>query len=490
MKTKQYRFLLLLLLWGLMVFEGLQAQTQVGNAIVGVGSNDRLGSEVALSADGNIMVVSAVRAMNTMGVVGIYEYVGTDWVQLGGDIVGEAMGDESGSSLDISDDGMRVAIGAPLNDGNGANAGHVRIYGYDGMSWVQLGSDIDGESAGDVSGFSVSLSGDGARVAIGATLNSDAGSNAGHVRVFEYDGTEWEQLGADIDGTSGNSFTGSEVALSSDGDIVLVSAPAYNDNRGAVRVYEYASGTWFQKGLAIEGINEGESVGIRAVLSGDGSRFALHRRGEDSVSSNLVQVYAFDGAVWVQLGENILAADEFEGFGSDIALSASGKRVVIGAELSSEADDDAGKMQVYEYENGVWGQVGANILGPIRYASLGVAVAIDRSGNRVAGGAPFYGLNGETAGWAGVYELGYPTSIGSSLEEGESIRLYPNPTADALFVEGGEGLYYEVLDGVGRLLQKGQLDGGAIRLGLLPRGMYCIRLGDDGGSLARWVMRY
>ena len=38
------------------------------------------------------------------------------------------------------------------------------------VHWSQLGTDIDGEAAGDYSGRSVSLSSDGTKVAIGATL--------------------------------------------------------------------------------------------------------------------------------------------------------------------------------------------------------------------------------------------------------------------------------------------------------------------------------
>ena len=45
-----------------------------------------------------------------------------------------------------------VAIGASSNDGNGIDSGHVRLYAWDGSSWVQRGSDIDGEAAGDLSG--------------------------------------------------------------------------------------------------------------------------------------------------------------------------------------------------------------------------------------------------------------------------------------------------------------------------------------------------
>ena len=55
------------------------------------------------------------------------------------------------------------------------------------FSQTQLGSDINGEAAGDYSGRSVSLSSDGTIVAIGAPGNDAGGSsNSGHVRVYEY----------------------------------------------------------------------------------------------------------------------------------------------------------------------------------------------------------------------------------------------------------------------------------------------------------------
>merc|ERR1719327_1417075 len=106
----------------------------------------------------------------------------TDWVQLGGDLDGEAAGDRFGHSVSISADGARVAAGAIHNSGRANRAGHVRVFEYVGGAWVQLGVDIDGESGGDQSGWSVSLSADGARLAVGAFGNDDSARDAGHVR--------------------------------------------------------------------------------------------------------------------------------------------------------------------------------------------------------------------------------------------------------------------------------------------------------------------
>ena len=78
--------------------------------------------------------------------------------QIGVDIDGESAGDYSGFSVSLSKDGTIVAIGGHGNDANGTFSGHTRIYQYANDSWTQLGSDIDGEAAYDLSGISVLLS--------------------------------------------------------------------------------------------------------------------------------------------------------------------------------------------------------------------------------------------------------------------------------------------------------------------------------------------
>lgn len=52
-------------------------------------------------------------------------------------------------------------------------------------TWTQLGADIDGEAAGDWSGWSISLSSDGSVLAVGAVQNDGNGNDSGHVRVYK-----------------------------------------------------------------------------------------------------------------------------------------------------------------------------------------------------------------------------------------------------------------------------------------------------------------
>ncbi|MDA9679662.1 FG-GAP-like repeat-containing protein [Flavobacteriaceae bacterium] len=203
------------------------------------------------------------------------------WVQLGADIDGEAAQDQSGrESVSLSSDGLRVAIGAYMNDGNGSNSGHVRIYDYNTSTevWAQLGADIDGEVAGDYSGCSVSLSSDGLRVAIGAYTNDGNLTNSGHVRIYQYNNNSWSQLGADINGEAADDYSGESISLSSDGSIVAIGA-FQNDgngtNSGHVRIYQYNNNSWSQLGDDINGEAADDRSGESISLSSDGSIVAI-----------------------------------------------------------------------------------------------------------------------------------------------------------------------------------------------------------------------
>ena len=187
------------------------AWTKLGADIDGEAAGDRSGVSVSLSSDGTRVAIGAnlnAATVTTQATCGSMTTMAMLGLKSVADIDGEAADDQSGFSVSLSSDGTRVAIGALANDGNGSDSGHVRVYEYSGGAWAQLGTDIDGEAADDQSGFSVSLSSDGTRVAIGALANDGNGSNSGHVRVYEYSGSAWAQVGDDIDGEAAGDLLG------------------------------------------------------------------------------------------------------------------------------------------------------------------------------------------------------------------------------------------------------------------------------------------
>ena len=236
---------------------------------------------MSLSDDGNTVAIGASENDGNgynSGHVRVYVWNGSSWEQRGFDIDGEAADDHSGISVSLSGDGSILAIGGPFNDVNGSDSGHVRVYVWNGSSWEQRGDDIDGEAAGDWSGFAVSLSDDGSTLAIGANRNDGNVKNSGHVRVYVWNGSSWEQRGNDIDGEAAGDESGFAVSLSDDGNTVAIGAPL-NDgnvkNSGHVRVYDWNGSVWEQRGSDINGEAADDHSGVSVSLSDDGNTVAI-----------------------------------------------------------------------------------------------------------------------------------------------------------------------------------------------------------------------
>ena len=320
--------------------------------------------------------------------------------QVGQDIDGESWSDGSGHSVSMSSDGSRVAIGAIENTGNGAAAGHVRMYELAGGVWTQLGQDIDGEVAGDESGRSVSMSSDGSRVAIGANGNDGIGNLAGHVRVYELVGGVWTQVGLDLEGIGAQYQTGWSVSMSSDGSHLAIGGLI-----GGARIFEFIGGVWTQLGLTID---DGPGSGISVSLSADGSRVALGDRENGPNVKGKARVYEFASGVWTQLGLSMDGEGSGDKFGTSVSLSSDGNSLAIGGPYNNNVSgSDAGHVRVFKLIGGVWTQMGVDIDGEAVGDRSGASVSLSSNGSRVSIGAYFNeaGFVGGEAGHVRVYEL-------------------------------------------------------------------------------------
>jgi len=251
--------------------------TKIGSNINGEAGSDWNGLSVSLSSDGNVVAIGApgndANAIGggDRGHVRVYRNIGNVWTQVGPDIDGLVNSGFSGWSVSLSDDGTTVAVGA-FSDGPGS----VRIYKNISNVWNQVGPAIYGEASGDFSGESVSLSGDGSVVAIGATRNNSHGNGtyAGHVRIYRNIANAWNQIGSDIDGATA-SGTGVSVSLSNDGSMVAVGAWLYNATNGQAKIFKNISDNWIQAGSDINSVADSDNNGYQVSLSNDGSVVAV-----------------------------------------------------------------------------------------------------------------------------------------------------------------------------------------------------------------------
>ena len=326
------------------------AWVRKGVDINGEAMNDWSGYSVSMP-DANTVAIGAPyndgSAVDS-GHVRIYSWNGSAWVQKGIDIDGEAAGDNSGSSVSMPDSNT-VAIAGKQNDGNGANSGHVRIYSWNGSAWVQKGMDIDGEAADDNSGSSVSMP-DSNTVAIGATQNDGNGSNSGHVRIYSWNGSSWVQKGTDIDGEANGDYSGLSISMP-DANTVAIGAQRNDGNgveSGHVRIYNWNGSAWVQKGIDIDGDTHYSWLGY-SVSMPDTNTVAIGAIGDDEngYDSGSVRIYSWNGSAWMQLGVDINgeAAEDYSGNVSMPDVNT----VAIGANGNDGNGTSSGHVRVYDF---------------------------------------------------------------------------------------------------------------------------------------------
>ena len=415
---------------GCIYFSAVHSQTQIGLDIDGEAARDQSGFTVSLSSDSSIVAIGAPRnngnGINS-GQVRVYKYVSGTWTQIGSDIDGEAAGDESGWAVSLSSNGSTVAIGAMYNAGNGTDAGQVRVYENISGTWTQIGSDIDGEAAGDQSGTSVALSSDGSIVAIGAHYNDGNGADAGHVRVYENISGTWTQMGSDIDGEAAVDVSGNCVSLNASGTTVAIGAPQNDGNgtdAGHVRVYENVSGTWTQMGSDIDGEAAGDQFGHTISLSSDGDTIAIGGRGNDGNGTDAghVRVYGNVSGTWTQMGSDIDGEAAGDQSGRSVSLSSDGSTVAIGGHRNDGNGTDAGHVRIYKSVSGTWSQMGSDIDGEAAGDQSGylASVSLSSDGSTVAIGAKLNDGNGADAGHVRVYSVCFTSTSTDTISECQS----------------------------------------------------------------------
>jgi uncharacterized delta-60 repeat protein len=400
--------------------------TQRGFDIDGEDSFNQSGNSVALSADGNTMAIGAPLNDgngNDAGHVKVYEWDGTTWLQKGADIDGESGENQLGTSVSLTSNGNVLAIGVIYGNGNQAVSGYTRVYAWNSISggWVQKGSDINGEATFDYSGASVSLSSDGNIIAIGAYENDGNDENSGNVRVYVWNTTtsEWEQRGGNINGEATFDYSGKSVSLSSDGSIVAIGAIGNTENgdfSGHVRVYAWNGITWVQRGLDIDGEAMEDFSGTSVSLSGDGTVLAIGAPGTE-FTYGYVKIYLWSGLAWEQRGQNINGESNGDASGYSVSLSSEGSTVAIGTTFTNDSEFETGFVKIYEWNGIEWVQRGPKITGEADSDESGYSVSLSSDGNVVAIGAPYNDGNGENSGHVRVYET---CTLFAGIEEEDS----------------------------------------------------------------------
>jgi hypothetical protein len=362
--------------------------------LIGEGTDDLFGWSVDLSGDGNTIIIGAIGNNAGLGSQGnngqakVYRntfnvsFNSWSWVMLGQEINATAANVESGYDVSISNNGNRIAIGTPGQD-------KMRVYDLNvSNNWAQQGNGygIFTSQSAQRAGHSVSMNASGTVAAMGAPMGN---------KVWVFD--------VDPDGGTGHlsgnplivpgTYAGGSVDIDDEGNTLVVGAYKSNTERGQVLVYDYDGASWVQRGQTLSGVNNYDQFGFDVSISNNGNTIAVGSKGWDSNPNNTTYeigetaVYDWDGSTWVQRGNSIQGVNIFDQCGFSVSLSGNGNRMAVGYKGNNTATQAAGLVRIFDWDGSAWVQNGDPIYGDGINVYSGHSVALSDNGSILAIGA-------------------------------------------------------------------------------------------------------
>ena len=345
---------------------------------------DSFGKSLTLSSDGFTLAVGAPDKdnsidtnMDSSGAVFIYKKTFQNWEQVAFLEAFNAGEDHLfGTSVDLSADGRTLVVGAKgessdpssllvlSEDNSFPDSGAVYVFTFTDNDWQQQAFiKATNFSEGDEFGSSVSISGTGNTLVVGAPREDGIELISGAAYVFVRDDGNWIQTtvlkasNPDIDDRFGTI-----VSISANGETIAIAADREESNAigvnglqsdnsffeaGAVYVFTKFGNDWDQQAyIKASNTDESDLFGESIALSADGNTLVVGAFEEDSnakgvdgeqsnnelIDSSAAYVFKRQGDSWSQLAY-LKASNPGEDnyFGFSVAISGDGETIAIGA---------------------------------------------------------------------------------------------------------------------------------------------------------------
>jgi hypothetical protein len=352
----------------------------------GAGVGVSHGRSVAISADGNTAIVGGPDGSLSIGAAWIWTRDNTGgWAEQAKLVGSGAAASRQGTSVSISADGNTVAVGGPFDTNS---IGAVWIWTRASGVWTQAGNKLVGSGATGPAqqGYSLALSADGNTLIVGGI---EDGTGVGAAWIWTRNGGIWTQQGAKLIGSGavGASRQGESVAIAADGNTAIVGGVFDNSLTGAAWVWTRSGGVWNQQGTKLVGSGAGSGLQGQAVsMAADGNTAIVGGYG-----ANGAWVWTRTAGTWTQQGPKLVGSGEvgIASQGSSVSLSADGSRALVGG-YQDNAPSSTGATWAWMRSDGVWAQLGPKLVGSgaVGPAQQGLSAALSGDGTTAIVGAP------------------------------------------------------------------------------------------------------
>ena len=320
-------------------------------------------------------------------------------------------GDLFGFSVSIS--GYAAIVGAPFADSGAPSSGAAYLFTWRDDTWIQQQKlTASDPSQDDRFGMSVSISG---RTAIvGAHHDDDAGSESGSAYVFVRNDSVWtqQQKLTAFDSALHDNFG---VSVSISGNTVLVGAFQDDDAgsaSGSAYVFTRNDNIWSQQQkLTAFDAAAGDNFGVAVSISGNVAVVGAYQDDDGGSDSGSAYVFVRLGSIWIQQ-QKLTASDAApnDWFGRSISIS--GDLVLVGAYRNDGGGSDSGSTYVFSCSGSMWTQQYKLIASDAATGDyFGHSVGI--SGDTAIVGAYHNDESGTASGSVYVFEYSAGTNGGS-----------------------------------------------------------------------------
>lgn len=358
-------------------FEGLEVGTV---SLSELSRDNHFGHSVAVSGNGRTLVVGAPNA-ETFGVVYVFERIQANWVNTAKLYASDTPdGLLFGEKVALSEDGTRIAVSAQGFVSTGAvKTGAVFVYTRSELGWSRQPVVLPSEGlANQKFGVCLALSSDGKKLVAGG-VNGD---------IAVYTVTDEATVKSTVLETVSSVTRNPSACINEDGSVVIVGTPSASSLRGSVRSYVLDAGSYVDNTLATNDLAANDLFGSASKLTATGDTLVVSAPGQ---TSNRGSVYVFEktGNSYTFLNK-IIPIDGATGdmFGSSLALSSDGMKMVVGLPYKSVGGEQIGSAHYYVLDEDIYSRTHAlqpMIGGEHRF---GFDCALDEASGAAIIGAP------------------------------------------------------------------------------------------------------
>ncbi len=357
-------------------------------------TSDEFGTAVAISRDGQVLVVGAPRhavgGRADQGQVYVYQRSGNSWTEVRRLTASDgAAGDKFGAAVAVAaGPDYEIVVGAPFHDSGGyTDIGAAYLYSSNGSLWsvetILPVSDTN-QSSYDLRGSSVAITNNSAYIFAGAPGVRVGSNQPGAVYRFTQFETVWYQAQRIEGPTGGQAGLGRSMALSDDGSTLLVAGFYAPDGPlityGAVHLYERSTGGSYDydEMLTPSDGAELDEFGAALDIADDEATLLIGAPGN---GAGHAYIFTASGLTWSE-ATVLTRPDSFYGkFGQSAQLDSSGQLAAIGAWLNG-----SGAIHLFTGPSG-WSHARTLTTPDSRQEALGYDIAMSWNGDVIAGGA-------------------------------------------------------------------------------------------------------